>query len=150
MDMLADGKDAGLKLLVCSAYRSYDRQMELFNEAYDDAIKEGASEDDAYTQAAYGYSLPGCSEHQAGLAVDIVAKYHQSLDEAYGATAEAQWLYQHCQEYGFILRYPEDKEEITGIRYEAWHFRYVGVEAATYIMENNLTLEEYLSNYDKK
>lgn len=145
--MLDAGKQQGLKLLVCSAYRSYDRQVELFDSAYGEGLKNGLSEEQAYAEAATGYSLPGCSEHQAGLAVDIVAKSHQYLDDSYAQTAEAQWLYAHCAEYGFILRYPEGKEDITGIKYEPWHFRYVGVEAATTIMENGLTLEEYLEEY---
>ena len=79
-----------------------------------------------------------------GLAFDIVALDYQMLDQKQETTEENQWLREHCAEYGFILRYPKDKEDITGIDYESWHFRYVGVEIAEYIMENGISLEEFL------
>ena len=79
--------------------------------------------------------------------MDIVSTSHQSLDAAHANTKEAIWLKEHCKEYGFIVRYMEGKEDITNRKAESWHFRYVGVEAATYIMENDITLEEYLEEY---
>ena len=88
---------------------------------------------------------PGTSEHQTGLAVDIVDTSYQILDEGQENTPVQQWLMAHCAEYGFILRYPTDKSEITGVGYEPWHYRYVGVEAAREIMANGLCLEEYLA-----
>ena len=147
MDMIGDAKTAGYTVFVCSAYRSEDRQYELFDEAMSSAIKKGMSESEAYDYAADQYSLPGTSEHQAGLAVDIVPLRQQILNAALGDTDEEKWLMKHCAEYGFILRYPNGREDITGISYEPWHYRYVGVEAATYIMENDITLEEYLDEF---
>ena len=87
---------------------------------------------------------PDTSEHQLGLAADIVSAGNQILDESQEQTPEQQWLLSHCQEYGFILRYPSGKTELTGVSYEPWHYRYVGVEAAGEIMEQGLCLEEYL------
>lgn len=81
-----------------------------------------------------------------GLAADIVSADYQVLDEKQAYTQEVKWLTEHCSEYGFILRYPKDKVHITGIEYEPWHFRYVGVQAAQEIMKEGITLEEYLSN----
>ena len=95
--------------------------------------------------AADEVARPGTSEHQLGLAVDIISNAHPDLDEGWAETEEAVWLKEHCAEYGFILRYPPDKSDITGIVWEPWHFRYVGEEAAVYIMENDLCLEEYLA-----
>lgn len=86
----------------------------------------------------------GTSEHQLGLAADIVAADYQVLEEEQENTPEQQWLMAHCQEYGFILRYPRDKQGLTGVGYEPWHYRYVGVEAAQEIMSQGLCLEEYL------
>ena len=89
-------------------------------------------------------AVPGTSEHQLGLAVDLVSSEYTGLDERQEETGSYQWLVKHCAEYGFILRYPNDKTEITGIIYEPWHFRYVGVEAAREIMDQGICLEEYL------
>ena len=98
-------------------------------------------------QAATIVSRPGTSEHQTGLACDITDEYYELKNESLENTALYQWMSRHCQEYGFIVRYPKDKEEITGIIYEPWHFRYVGVEAATYMVEHNLCLEEFVALY---
>ena len=87
----------------------------------------------------------GASEHELGLAVDIVSAEYQILEEEQENTPEQQWLMEHCQEYGFILRYPEYKQDLTGVGYEPWHYRYVGVEAAREIMAQGICLEEYLS-----
>ena len=89
-------------------------------------------------------ALTGASEHHTGLAVDIVGKNHQGLDKSQASTKEAIWLNEHAAEYGFILRFPQDKVEITGISYESWHFRYVGEEASKFMKENNLCLEEFV------
>ena len=111
------------------------------------SIIKGYDEEDAFRLTYEGVAPAGHSEHQTGLAVDIVSYYHQSLDAAHADTKEAIWLKEHCKEYGFIVRYMEGKEDITHRKAESWHFRYVGVEAATYIMENDITLEEYLEEY---
>ncbi len=89
--------------------------------------------------------MPGCmSEHTTGLALDILSENHETANDAYGETPEGRWLVENAHRYGFILRYPEGKEHITGVIYEPWHYRYVGVEAATEIWERGICLEEYL------
>lgn len=138
--------EAGLDIIVCSAYRSKVRQTELFNERVEAVIEEGSTYWEAYKHVCEETALPGTSEHELGLAVDLVGRDYQNLDEKQGTTAVAIWLEKNCHRFGFILRYPEGKENITGIGYESWHFRYVGEEVARYIMEEEITLEEYLDN----
>ncbi len=93
-------------------------------------------------------AVPGTSEHQLGLAVDLVSSEHVQLDEGAEKTEGYKWLVKNCHKYGFILRYPNGATDITGIIYEPWHFRYVGEEAAAEIMEAGITLEEYLEQLD--
>jgi D-alanyl-D-alanine carboxypeptidase len=143
--MLAAATAEGLSPLVCSAYRSVDMQRTLFDAEVAGLVASGMSSEQADTQARKQVAYPGTSEHNLGLAVDIVSRDYQLLNEAQADTLELQWLLKHCAEYGFILRYPKDKIDITGIHYEPWHFRYVGVEAATKITEGGLCLEEYLA-----
>lgn len=143
-DMLTDGKAEGLHFVVCSAYRSPKRQQELLDEDIRACMASGMSYADAYDEVTRQTMPPGHSEHSTGLALDIVARDYQLLDEGQERTAECQWLQKNAWKYGFILRYPEEKEEITGIDYESWHFRYVGKEAAKYMYDNGLTLEELL------
>ncbi len=145
-EMLAAGRKEGLAFEICSSYRDVERQKELFEEDVAALTAQGYSYETAYSKVAEQTMPPGCSEHSTGLAFDIVALDYQMLDEEQEQTAENIWLREHCAEYGFILRYPKDKEDVTKISYESWHFRYVGVEAAEYIMENGLVLEEYLEN----
>ena len=142
--MLEAGRKEGLHFEVCSSYRDIERQRELFEEDVRLLMQSGYSYAEAYEETARETMLPGCSEHSTGLAFDIVALDYQLLDARQEKTAENIWLQEHCAEYGFILRYPKGKEDITSITYESWHFRYVGIEAARYIMENGITLEEYL------
>ena len=147
--MIADARSKdNVRIIALSAYRDYDYQMELFENKVQRLQQEkgysvGKAREEAKTVVAY----PGTSEHQLGLALDLVDARHVKLDESQENTAAYKWLYEHCAEYGFIVRYPNEKTDITGIIYEPWHFRYVGVEAATYIMEHNITLEEYLSDH---
>ena len=143
-DMLKAARKDGMILEVCSSYRSVERQKELFEEDMRALVRRGYSYLDAYDEVARETMPPGYSEHSTGLAFDIVALDYQMLDQKQETTEENQWLREHCAEYGFILRYPKDKEDITGIDYESWHFRYVGVEIAEYIMENGISLEEFL------
>ena len=105
----------------------------------------GYSRDEAYREATRTTMPPGCSEHETGLALDIVSLDNQRLEEAQEETPENIWLRENCWKYGFILRYPRGKEDITGIDYEPWHFRYVGRAAAEEITRLGLTLEEYLA-----
>lgn len=146
-EMLADARLQGLSPVVCSAYRSVEYQQKLFDNQVKKQMDNGLSIHQAVGEAKKVVACPGTSEHNLGLAVDIVSLNYQILDEKQVATPEIEWLVEHCSEYGFILRYPKDKTEITGVIYEPWHFRYVGKQAAKEIMENALCLEEYLIRY---
>lgn len=146
--MLADAYEENVRIIALSAYRDYEYQMDLFENKVQRLQKEkGYSVSKAREEAATVVAYPGTSEHQLGLALDLVDARHTALDESQENTAAYQWLCEHCDEYGFIVRYPNGKTDITGIIYEPWHFRYVGKEAAKVIMENDLTLEEYLTDY---
>lgn len=142
--MLADCRAAGLEPIICSAYRTNDYQTSLFDKQVNKQRGKGLGDEAAVAAAAEVVAVPGTSEHQLGLAVDLCALSYQLLDEGQEQTAEYQWLRDHCAEYGFILRYPDGTTEITGIIYEPWHFRYVGEKAAQEITDAGITLEEYL------
>ena len=146
-EMLTDGTNSGLNFCVASAYRSTTRQEEILNSDIEAYMSKGMDYEEAYNEATRQVMPPGYSEHETGLALDIVAADYQLLDDAQENTEENRWLRENCWKYGFILRYPKDKEDITQIDYESWHFRYVGTEAAEYIMKNNITLEEYIENF---
>lgn len=128
------------KFVIDSAYRSVKTQARY----WDKRIKKNPSYGDDPFTAPVKVMPGGMSEHATGLALDILAKSHKKADAAYGQTEEAIWLREHAHLYGFILRYPEGKEHITGVIYEPWHVRYVGVEDATAMYESGLCLEEYL------
>lgn len=134
----------GLFPLICSAYRTQERQEELYFEEVERCLSQGLSFEDAQQEAGRSVAVPGTSEHQLGLAVDIVDTDNQHLDESQESTAVQQWLIDHSWEYGFILRYPNEKSSITGIIYEPWHYRYVGREHAEQIYRLGVCLEEYL------
>lgn len=135
--MFADAAEQGIELVMVSGYRSYDRQEELFEQ---EVAERGSVE-----AAAQWVAVPGTSEHQTGLAVDISAKsVNCDLVEEFGSTAEGIWLQENAHEYGFILRYPAEDTEVTGINYEPWHFRYVGVEVATDMYNRDMCLEVYM------
>lgn len=142
--MLNDGAAQGLSMYVTSAYRSYDQQIETFNASMQNRLNQQMTPLEAYQETSASVALPGTSEHATGLAVDIISTSYEELDDRQGDTAEQKWLMEHCWEYGFILRYPPEKSDITGIIYEPWHYRYVGKDAAKEITEQGLTLEEYL------
>ncbi len=142
--MMADARDAGLNPYICSAYRNYDYQRSVFNDTMVDWITQGYTPLDAYDETKKSVAVPGTSEHATGLALDITSADYAQLDDAQADTAEAKWFAENCWKYGFILRYPPEKSDVTGIIYEPWHYRYVGKEAAKEITESGLTLEEYL------
>ena len=142
--MMDDCRAAGLEPTICSSYRSRDKQEELFEKKLDTLLQQGYLPEAAESEAARWVARPGTSEHETALAVDIVDKDYQLLDQQQEQTPVQQWLMTHCAEYGFILRYPTDKSDLTGIGYEPWHYRYVGRAAAAEIMEQHLCLEEYL------
>lgn len=135
----------GLMPLVKSSYRTAEDQQQIFDEKTSEFTAAGYAEDDAREQANQWAAKPGYSEHQLGLAVDI------DSEDLSVCSNEAvwEWLKAHCAEYGFILRYPSGKEDITDCSYEPWHFRYVGEDAAKTIMEQGITLEEYLKEQKK-
>lgn len=133
--MFAGAEEDGIYLAGVSAYRSQKTQTTLYNRYVE---KDG--EEMARTYSA----VPGYSEHQTGLAIDISGSDGKCAAEScFGGTKEAEWLAQHAAEYGFIIRYPEGKQDITGYKYEPWHIRYVGKDIATYITDKGITLEEY-------
>lgn len=143
-EMIQAARAEGVYIYVSSSYRSMVKQVELHHDKILDCIKEGFPYDEAQTLAATVVAVPGTSEHQLGLAVDLVSSEYRKLDEKQENTKGFQWLKEHCWEYGFILRYPNGRTDITGIIYEPWHFRYVGEVAAKEITERGITLEEYL------
>ncbi|MDE5893767.1 MAG: M15 family metallopeptidase, partial [Acetatifactor sp.] len=144
--MMQAAKDAGFNLLIQSPYRSDARQEWLFDRKIKLFMGKGMSYMDAFKRASQVVMVPDSSEHQIGLSLDIVCDYYESLTQGFGETQAGIWLEEHCAEFGFIVRYPRGKEYITSVEYEPWHFRYVGVDAATIIMEQGLTLEEFVED----
>ena len=142
--MLRDCRAAGLKPKICSAYRDTATQTRLHKNKIVRLRAAGLGREEAEREAARWVAVPGTSEHQTGLALDLVSANYQYLNEKQAETPEQQWLMAHSWEYGFILRYPTDKSDITGIGYEPWHYRYVGRPLAEAIHESGLCLEEYM------
>ena len=143
-EMLADCKKAGCDPVVCSAYRTQEYQQRLFDRKISRLMKTGLSREDAEREAGTAVAVPGTSEHQLGLALDIIDNSNWNLDQSQENTKTQQWLMAHSWEYGWILRYPNGKTDVTGIIYEPWHYRYVGREIAAELHELDLCLEEYL------
>lgn len=141
-DMQAAAWEDGVSLWIISAYRTLERQTELYNEKVEEYKNLGYSEADAKLEAGKWVAVPGTSEHCLGYAADLC-----SLEESFENSEQFAWLQEHCAEYGFILRYPKDKVDITKISYEPWHYRYVGSNHAQIIMSQGLCLEEYLEQY---
>ncbi|MGG2083433.1 M15 family metallopeptidase [Lysinibacillus pakistanensis] len=135
--MLAAAKKQGFDFVAFSGYRSFDYQTTLYNNYVN---RDGQAAADRYS------ARPGYSEHQTGLAFDIGERGKENLwlTEEFGETPAGQWLLTNAQDYGFILRFPKNKEDITGYMYESWHYRYVGVDIAKEIKKKDITLEEYL------
>lgn len=143
-EMMDDARAQGLSFLICSSYRTMDKQTELFQNKVNELLASGYSQTEAEKEAANWVAVPGTSEHHTGLALDIVSVDNQRLEKSQEDTPEQKWLMENSWKYGFILRYPEDKTDITGVGYEPWHYRYVGKEAAKDIYEKSICLEEYL------
>ena len=137
-EMFDDARGAGYSLFVRAGYRSEEDQEDLMEDKIEAYRQEGYSQREAEHEAEKWVAKPGTSEHELGLAVDINAEGQTDGNRLY------QWLADHSWKYGFILRYPAEKEEITGIDYEPWHFRYVGKQAAKEMYEKDLCLEEYV------
>lgn len=145
--MMDDCRAENLQPLICSSYRTTEKQQSLYDEKVQQLVGEGKSEEEAKTEAAKEIALPGTSEHQLGLAVDIVDTENQNLDDSQADTKTQKWLLENSWKYGFILRYPKDKEDITGVVYEPWHYRYVGKDYAKQMHDEGLCLEEFVSKY---
>ena len=142
--MIQASKQDGVTIYVTSSYRDMDKQITLYEKKTDSYLQQGYSLEDALSKAGQVVAVPGTSEHHLGLAIDVVSSEYRKLDEKQENTKGFQWMKAHSWEYGFILRYPNGSTDITGIIYEPWHFRYVGLEAAKEIYERGITLEEYL------
>lgn len=147
LSMIQAAKEEEINLAICSPYRDINRQKVLFNRKVKTYMASDMTYMEAYKLASQTVTVPGASEHQVGLALDIVCDTYLNLDEGFAETEAGIWLAEHCAEYGFILRYPEGKEYITSIDFEPWHFRYVGKEAAQVIMQEELCLEEFWEKY---
>ena len=148
-DMMDDCRAAGLSPLICSSYRTYEKQVTLYDNQVAKYLAKGYTQDQAEKEAAMWVAIPGTSEHHTGLALDIVSLDYQYLDEKQEETPEQQWLLENAWLYGWILRYPPEKVDLTGIAYEPWHYRYVGKEVAKEIHDAGICLEEYLMPAEK-
>lgn len=143
-EMLEDMKKQRItNIWIQSAYRSIEYQRVLYQKSINKYLKIGKSQEESEELTKKYINKPGTSEHNLGLAVDF-----NEVDEGFENTKAYKWLQENASIYGFILRYPKDKEEITGIEYEPWHWRYVGQEHAKKMNEESLCLEEYLQKYD--
>ena len=148
--MMNAARKRGLYPSVCSAYRTEERQTYLLERDINKYLNQGCTEAEARKKASRWVALPGRSEHQTGLAVDIVAVDYPVLDETQEKRKEQQWLMENSWKYGFILRYPKNKTNITKIGYEPWHYRYVGRKAAGEMKKKNMCLEEYIKYVSDK
>ena len=144
LEMMEACRDAGMHPAVCSSYRSQAYQEDLFSKRVARYIEDGYDRDEATELVGRSVAVPGTSEHQLGLAIDIVDNRNWNLDESQAEMPTQQWLMENSWRYGWILRYPNEKSAITGIIYEPWHYRYVGREVAAEIYELGICLEEYL------
>lgn len=147
-EMLSACRAAGYSASICSSYRTQAYQQSLFDQRVAARMAQGMTRAEAEAVTARSTAVPGTSEHQIGLAVDLVDSGYWRLDSTQASRPTQQWLMAHSWEYGFILRYPSDKSDLTGIIYEPWHYRYVGKDAARTIYEQEICLEEYLEELD--
>ena len=143
VEMIKAAKDDNVYLYVASPFRDLERQTYVFNRKLESVMAEGYEYDEAYEIASETVAPPGTSEHQIGLAFDFVTDGYWKLDEGFADTEGGKWLKENGPDYGFILRYPKGREDITKIEFEPWHYRYVGVKAAQEMERLGLTLEEY-------
>jgi D-alanyl-D-alanine carboxypeptidase len=148
-DMFAAARAAGVPLQLVSPYRSISLQDRLFGSLVTSGMNAGLSREDAIKKSNVQRTFSGTSEHNTGLGFDLSSSGNWTLTQAFDQTAQFKWLQQHAAEYGFILRYASDKVKITGIMYEPWHYRYVGVENAKQIKAKGMCLEEYIEYLDQ-
>ena len=142
--MMKDCREAGCAPVICSAFRTHEVQQDLYDREAQPFLDQGMDEEEAYKKAGESVAVPGTSEHECGLAVDIIDESYQVLDNKQEETETQKWLMANCQDYGFILRYPNGMSETTGIIYEPWHYRYVGKNHAKYIMDKGICFEDYI------
>ena len=151
LQLMEAGKAAGMDFTMVSGYRSIEQQQTNYDVNYQNYLASGLSEEEARTKTEEYIALPNASEHITGLAVDITSTALANLEGNSGLFPDLEnypeglWLKENAPKFGFVLRYPKEKEAITGINFEPWHFRYVGIENAMYMTEKNLTLEEYIA-----
>ena len=146
-EMYQAAQQDGVSLLLCYGYRTLAQAEELFEKQINRQMAANGYTREQAVQAAKRFvAPPGYSEHHTGLALDIITPSYQVLNEGYAQTDAAQWLKDNAHHFGFILRYPKDKQDITNITFEPWHYRFVGKDAAQEIYSNGLCLEEYLDN----
>lgn len=148
VQMLKDARKEGYHYWIASAYRSREKQKKLIEVDVRKEMQRGFSYKKALRLTLSETMLPGHSEHETGLALDILCSGNMNMDSSQEEEPGNVWLRENCHRYGFILRYPKDKEEITGIHYEPWHFRYVGEKASRYMKKHELTLEEFWERCD--
>ncbi|MEG2174160.1 MAG: M15 family metallopeptidase [Oscillospiraceae bacterium] len=145
-DMITAAAADSVILLPCYGYRTREQSQQLFEKQISRQMAQGLDREAALIEAAKWVAPPGHSEHHTGLALDIVTPSNQVLTEAFATTDAAKWMAQNGHRFGFILRYPKEKQDITGINFEPWHMRYVGLENASIMFEQGLCLEEYLDS----
>lgn len=148
--MLETAKADGINIKIISAYRTTEYQQMLWEQSVAEKTEEGYSFQQAETEVSKTLAKPGCSEHNAGLAIDFGTENADDVEDDFYKSPQAKWLCRNAARFGYILRYPRLKEHITGISYEPWHYRYVGTEAALFIKKSGLCLEEFLHFYSEK
>ncbi|MCD7845071.1 MAG: M15 family metallopeptidase, partial [Oscillospiraceae bacterium] len=144
IDMIAAARASGYPVYVCSCYRPYSTQYIIYWDHVDEYMAQGMTQEEAEAATRLAVNYPGASEHQSGLAADILESADQDMEPYIGGSGLMLWLEENCAAFGYVIRYPDGKTDITGVEYEPWHLRYVGTEAAMYMMENDLCLEEFL------
>lgn len=142
--LIADAKKEGMQIRITSSYRTYQKQVTLFKNKIRRLETQGYDHKQAVKEAGKVVAVPGTSEHQLGLTVDFVTGSYKRLDEGIRDTKEYKWVEEHAWEYGYVIRYPSGKSDITGIISEPWHLRYVGIPAAKLMTEQGICLEEFL------
>ena len=148
LEMLDAARAAGNPVWVCSGYRSYDIQYIIYQRHIDQYTAQGMTLEEADAKTRLAVNPPGCSEHQSGLCADVLESASQPMEPYIGGSGLMLWLEEHCAEYGFVVRYPDGATGTTGVEYEPWHLRYVGKEAASYMMEHGMCLEDFLALYE--
>ncbi len=146
VEALIDGAAAdGVQLLICYGYRTVEQSQQLFEKQIRQQLARGLSQEEAVAEAKRWVAPPKTSDHHTGLALDIVTPEYQVLNHGFYDTPAGRWMAEKCWDYGFVIRFPEDKQDITGITYEPWHLRFVGKENSLAMRENNECLEEYVA-----